>query len=253
MVRFTPPSELNDPRELAPKIHIRNPIEYAGAIVARNFQAGYIRLLLENPEMEEAEALSRCMKASTQLVNECTFNDEGLRKMMFDTVMRTTNKNIGVFSLTESNNNELMWAHYANSHTGFAVGFDTETDFFYRRKNDPKLCGELANVLYADIAPTIYLEPGVMEIPKDLFFTKTTKWSYEKEWRMIRMLSTADSVVDHKVHLFKVDPQSVVSVIFGQKFPQLDKEVVKNELLKIAPSVLFMNASFNHKGEFVVS
>jgi len=253
MVRFTPPKELNDPRELAPRIHIRNPEQYAGVIVARNFQSGYVRLLLENPAMTEAEALSRCIAASAQLVDKYSANNDDIGKMMFDIIMRTTNKNIGVFSLTESNNNELMWAHYANSHTGFAVGFNTETNFFFRKATDPKLCGELANVIYSDTAPTVYFDPGVMEIPKDLFFTKTTKWSYEREWRMIRMLSAADYVVDDTIHLFKVDSESIVSVIFGYKFPEIDKETVKSEFVKIAPNVSFMNAGFNHKGEFIVS
>lgn len=253
MVRFTPPKDLNDPRELAPRIHIRNPDQYAGAIISRNFEEGYIRFLLENPTMTEAEALSRCIGASAQLFQKYRSDDDAIGKMMFDTVMRTTNKNIGVFSLTETNNNELMWAHYADNHTGFAVGFNTETDFFFRRSNDPKLCGELTNVIYSDTSPTVYFDPGIMEIPKELFFTKTTKWSYEREWRMIRMLSAADDVVEDKIHLFKVDPESVVSVTFGQKFPESDKEAIRSEFIKIAPNASFTNAEFNYKGEFVVS
>ncbi len=252
-VRFTQPNELNDPRELAPRIHIRNPAQYAGAIVARNFQAGYIRLLLENPRMTEQEALARSASASTQLVNRYSAGDEEIGKMMFDIVMRTTNKTVGVFSLTETNNNELMWAHYANSHAGFVVGFDTETDFFYRRANDPKTCGELSNVIYSDTAPTVYVEPGVMEIPKELFFTKTTKWQYEREWRMIRTLAAANSVVGAGIHLFDVPPESIVSVTFGHKFPEQEKNQVICEFSSLVPNVKFMNATINHKGEFVVS
>jgi len=70
---------------------------------------------------------------------------------------------------------------------------------------------------------------------------------------MIRMLSAADYVVDDTIHLFKVDSESIVSVIFGYKFPEIDKETVKSEFVKIAPNVSFMNAGFNHKGEFIVS
>lgn len=115
------------------------------------------------------------------------------------------------------------------------------------------MCGELTNVIYSDTSPTVYVDPGVMAIPKELFFTKTTKWAYEREWRMIRMLEHADSVLDNKIHLFKVEPESVVSIVFGSKFPEIDKDKVKNEFIKIVPHVTFMNASFNHKGEFVVS
>ncbi|MEJ8827109.1 DUF2971 domain-containing protein [Variovorax humicola] len=41
-----------------------------------------------------------------------------------------TNRNVGVLSLTEDPINELMWAHYANSHSGFAVGLDMSNEFF---------------------------------------------------------------------------------------------------------------------------
>lgn len=38
--------------------------------------------------------------------------------------------NIGVFCLTPTSNNILMWSHYTESHKGFVVGFDMESDFF---------------------------------------------------------------------------------------------------------------------------
>lgn len=79
-VRFTPPNELNDPRELTPRIHIRNPEAYAGAIIARNFQSGYIRLLIENPTMTEGEALSRAINASQQLIDQYNVNPDDAKK-----------------------------------------------------------------------------------------------------------------------------------------------------------------------------
>src|SRR5690606_28726068 len=136
---------------------------------------------------------------------------------------------------------------------GYAVAFDTETDFFFRRANDPKLCGEMANVIYSDTPPTVYIDPGKMNIPKELFFTKTSQWAYEREWRMIRMLEHADSVIGDKIHLFEVGPESVVSIIFGSKFPEEDKAEIMNKFTKIVPHVTFMNTSINHEGKFVVS
>ncbi|MDF1822524.1 MAG: DUF2971 domain-containing protein [Alcanivoracaceae bacterium] len=203
--------------------------------------------------MSESEALARIMNASQKTLEMYRADEEIVKKQMFDITMRTTNKNVGVFSLTETNNNELMWAHYADSHRGYAVAFDTETDFFFRRENDPKICGEMANVIYSDTPPTVYLDPGKMNIPKELFFTKTTQWSYEKEWRMIRMLEHADSVVEEKIHLFKIEPESVISIIFGSKFPEKEKAEIMESFKKIVPHADFMNASMNHEGKFVVS
>jgi len=41
---------------------------------------------------------------------------------LFDKFQKQLAK-VGIFSLTERPNNELMWSHYARSHTGLALGF----------------------------------------------------------------------------------------------------------------------------------
>lgn len=252
-VRFTQPCELNDPRELAPNIQIRNPIKYATQIVNRNFQAGYLRMLLEHPSMTPEEAFGRCVSASKELIGRYASGDEDANKLIFDSIMKITNRTIGVFSLTEFNNNELMWAHYAASHTGYVVGLDMDNEFFRRREGDPKTCGELTNVIYSDTPPTVYVDPGTLDIPRELFFTKTTKWSYEHEWRLIRQLENADEVVDGRVHLFSMPREAIVSLTFGAKFPDREIDEIKAAFSSLVPGVNFHKANFNHRGEFIIS
>lgn len=94
----------------------------------------------------------------------------------------------GVFSLSEKNDNLLMWAHYGLNHTGFCVEFDA-----------PRL-REIANN-YIKINELIYLAKINYEIAypeidpykvdydlKDFLKWITTKskdWEYEQEWRLI--------------------------------------------------------------------
>jgi hypothetical protein len=252
-VRFTPPEHLNDPRELCPQLRIRNPSEYAGAIVDRNIQTAFLSLLANNQQMTPEEAISSISKASLDTLRAYTQGNETIEKKIHEIVLRQINKQIGVFSLTETDNNELMWSHYAGNHTGYVVGFDTNTDFFSRRKNDPIGCGELMNVIYSDNTPVVYVDPGNLEIPKELFFTKTTKWQYEREWRMIRMLSTADTTAEPSIHLFEIPPESIVSITFGLKFPDEGKRDTVANFSKRVSKVTFMQASYNHRSEFVIS
>jgi len=35
-------------------------------------------------------------------------------------------KKIGIFSLSKKYDDELLWAHYANSHKGFCIEYDLE-------------------------------------------------------------------------------------------------------------------------------
>src|SRR5262249_45453503 len=37
---------------------------------------------------------------------------------------------LGIFCTTENPDNHLMWVHYAGQHTGFVIGFKTDTLLF---------------------------------------------------------------------------------------------------------------------------
>lgn len=88
--------------------------------------------------------------------------------------------------LSEASDSILMWSHYANSHSGICVEYDTESlimatgDLFFP-------------VSYSNTLPTIDLK--ITDEKEDDFaafsfvlkrlLTKATPWSYEKEWRAI--------------------------------------------------------------------
>lgn len=113
--------------------------------------------------------------------------------------MRKRLSSVGIFSLSETCCNELMWAHYGANHQGIAFGFS--------RSNDCKLANprHCMQVTYSTEKPTFkagfknevqIMMPGSGEanvqrvsFEDDVFrstiSTKTPVWKYEKEWRYV--------------------------------------------------------------------
>ncbi|HRF05221.1 DUF2971 domain-containing protein [Accumulibacter sp.] len=82
----------------------------------------------------------------------------------------------GVLCLSAAPDVPLMWSHYAESHAGVCLGFDSESDHFaiaqpvrYTR-NRPT------------IDPTAQTKAQMLEAS---LFTKSLDWAYEEEWRIV--------------------------------------------------------------------
>ncbi|MGF1761865.1 DUF2971 domain-containing protein [Aliivibrio kagoshimensis] len=112
--------------------------------------------------------------------------------------------NHGVISFTETRDNLLMWAHYAEQHQGMVIEFDSKHEFFsskYVTKNNSHE-GRLSRVLYRKERLA-----SVNNYLMELYLHKSDEWAYEKEHRLILDLVTADKKLIHKN---KVDSFSVV-------------------------------------------
>jgi hypothetical protein len=108
-----------------------------------------------------------------------------------------------------------MWAHYADSHQGFIVEFDSDSPFFNQRKGPEDELRHLRKILYSGQRPSLVLSEVEDFSP---FLTKGSDWSYETEWRMMLPLSTASRVIGDgptAIHLFEYPKCAIRSVIFG--------------------------------------
>lgn len=247
-LRFTPAEDLNDPRELVADIRLKDAAAYSRDIVVRNLQSAFLQAQIANPDIEPEVLWRRILAAAEEHMK--SFDVEEKTAEIFDKYMRVTNRYVGVLSLTEDPLNELMWAHYADSHKGFVVGLDTQSEFFQPKPGEPKTCGELMNVIYTDTTPVVFVEPGKLDIPKEVFFTKTNKWSYEREWRMVKYLEHADEVLTHegkKIHLFEVPKSAIKEVLFGHKVATDVAERLQAELSETAPQIVVKQVDFNPK------
>lgn len=130
---------------------------------------------------------------------------------------------LGIFSLSKTVFNELLWAYYTNGHKGFCI----EYDFEKLQKSLPKeqLHG-IFSVQYKNDTPEFSMNSITYNLVDDTQFikcliaTKSTAWEREEEIR-ITLYSSG---------LLGISPESVTGIYFGLRMPESDKELVKNSL-----------------------
>lgn len=132
-------------------------------------------------------------------------------------------KQQGVLSLSEINNNNLLWSHYSNSHIGFCIEFERTTS------------NELGSQY---CVPVKYSESPLEFKPLDLgnrdkivkiMTTKSVHWSYELEWRMISAIGD---------QLYPL-PGNITGIIFGHRMQIGERRKIVKILGK---SVSYMEA-----------
>lgn len=79
------------------------------------------------------------------------------RQIMLPILKNAMNREIGVLSLTEKPCNLLMWAHYADGYKGFVIEFDDKHKFFDQRTKLGELRGHLIKVRYSKQRPHFIL------------------------------------------------------------------------------------------------
>lgn len=230
-IRFTQPDALNDPFELRP--HFESIV--AEADVLANFTQAPVDL---RPMVSQAYSmlsedqraglpLDAAMKAieafmATDDAREATA--QGLQlflQLMRDgaapireAIYHAFNENVGILSLSEISDHELMWAHYADTHRGLVLCFDERHTFFNRRRSESDEFYFVRKVRYSD-DPAVSLATVEGDA---LVVTKGTKWSYEREWRMLVPLRDATrslKVGGDTVHLFAFPPDALKGIILG--------------------------------------
>ena len=91
--------------------------------------------------------------------------------------------------LATSYKNNLMWSHYANSHSGFCLEFDFSGTDSYTMEQLP------LPIVYSNKRPLISWKPMIDNTPENVLdgnrqiikglLTKDSAWEYENEWRIL--------------------------------------------------------------------
>ncbi|WDS36082.1 DUF2971 domain-containing protein [Pseudoxanthomonas sp.] len=122
---------------------------------------------------------------------------------------------VGIVSFSEDPAQQLMWAHYADSHKGFVLGFDESHPFFDRRRSESDEFFHLRPVDYFDPLP-VYSSISELDGVK-LLCAKHGDWRYENEQRILVPLpEEADA---EAIHLIDFPRQALVTVILGERTP----------------------------------
>ncbi len=175
--------------------------------------------------MTENELIGQCYK---QIEDR-----QGTLKWLKEVYENSKNSlDYGILSLTTKRDNLLMWSHYANSHKGFCVGFDTTI-------LESASSGYLKKIIYADEFYQIGLFDELKEFDK-LFLIKSGHWQYEDEYRIVRR------GVPNKV--FNFPNEAISEIIIGLQMPDnIIQEVLEIAFKKFTKAnVYFCKLNPNH-------
>jgi hypothetical protein len=156
------------------------------------------------PRDLDALVANRIWSATVESLND-PFEFAALRALNEYPAKLEQFKNTGVTCFSRSLTNPLLWSHYAASHTGYVVGYDSAHAFF---GGDKGLGGRfLHDVRYEDVVPTLD-RFSLDELPMAAVTTKPTCWAYEQEIRLIKQIGNES--VD-------IPPEAVKEVAFGAR------------------------------------
>ena len=143
-------------------------------------------------------------------------------------------------SLTERYDSLPMWAHYADLARGFVAVFDNLDDSFAGDEtgslNIPKC------VIYTQRFIGMTYDPSTQD---QLFFSKLSDWSYEREWRVVTALSGCSRPPSSTLYLRIVDPLHLTHVICGWRVSKDEMSSLQDDLVPINPKTKLISARFD--------
>ena len=192
-VYFGSPKNFNDPYDCA-----------ISATVEELSQDGVVKLLSE--------------KNATHLASVEPSIGKMLSQQARDTLQKLSEeflKKRGVACFSETNENLLMWSHYADSGTGMCLKFDTKDAIFTK----------FHRVDYVDTFPSITADELLIDRNYsrvfDLYCTKSKDWAYEREWRAFHQTAGTK---------FGYASESLVGVFLGSR--------ITNEMANLVATML---------------
>ena len=123
-----------------------------------------------------------------------------------------------------------MWAHYAEAHKGFAIGFDGTPEMLLSELQHR----QLRRMTYANERPSA---PTAMDLADEqVLWTKDQRWMYEDEWRIVDSSFSADgNSIDRSNNRwpFAIRPQSVHVVIYSARNGGTGSAMKQNPILAL--------------------
>lgn len=141
----------------------------------------------------------------------------------------------GIACFAEKNNNQLMWAHYADGFKGICIEFNTKYEPFTK----------LRKVKYTDSeikfnVGKLVLRKGFNNIESSevakTWATKSKVWSYEKEWRTVHKIGGT---------LYTYNQEAIKAIYFGELIDKTVKEIIFLVIGGQNDTVKFYDSSFN--------
>ena len=223
LIRYSQPNALNDPFEFM----VHRPELFSSGLIDKELSTEKVDDLFRK-ELDEAKAkypgIATMLEAAAAVKGpSIKGNLRGLVEQVASQILPQfsslmTAKVAGEFrilSLTETPDNLLMWAHYADSHRGAVLEFDAEHPSLNSRRSGTDELRHPRKVVYVEHMPARALDETDSQV---LFLTKGNPWAYEREWRVLQAARFADKVVGqspNELCLYQLPLKAVVSITFG--------------------------------------
>lgn len=224
-LHFGSPKNFNDPYDCAIKATVRDPSADEVELVRQSY--------LNHPSLSTiAKEQFKAMpfdELKQVLINGAKGGIADIRERIM------SSKGITCFS--ERNDDLLMWSHYGGQYKGFCLAFNTSKEPF----------SKLRRVRYRDVIPQIdivdcMVNKNYEKLLDDLYCTKSSFWSYEKEWRAIH--SEAGT-------MFTYEADALRAIYFGPYIERHALEIVCLIIQGQNPDVQFFAGKRSEK-EFKV-
>ncbi len=211
-IRFTQPSRTNDPFEAELCLDLEDEA-----------------LIAKKAEDKFGEA------AAAQVMQEFRKDRQRFRERAAEEVRKIKIwDDMGILSLSATENDLLMWAHYTSSHAGMShagmlIEFNPKHPFFNYPQRAQVDFGVLVKVTYSTKRRPRH-RIGDKPALRD-FCIKSKDWRYEQEWRVFRQLNESDNQVNNgneTVYLFDLPPESVKRVVMGCRMERKKRQELKD-------------------------
>ena len=150
-----------------------------------------------------------------------------------------------------------MWSHYANNHTGAALGFKANASIGRASKVNYDEGNSLLDTFVKNVfqrllqaivnkendeSITKIASKRTLDIFFKYFFLKKKEWSYENEYRIALAVNSPKINTQDGVDLIKFDKQDLVSITFGINTGEKDFNHLSNLIKNTYPDILVQRA-----------
>ena len=143
-------------------------------------------------------------------------------------------KFIGIYSLSEKWNDELLWSHYADSHKGFCIEFNINE--IIQNKVKRIIFPEIIKIRYRKEPPTYSLSfmenMTYKKLLKILIGTKSKSWKHEDEIR----------ILFNELGFQEINSQSIKSIIFGVNASEKN---IQSTIEKMGDKIMYYKICIN--------
>jgi len=229
-IRFSRPSELNDPIE-------GKPIYTLGDWTSEPYRLMFAEWAWQTqkhvPTPPPRDAFHRWILEQPRQVHE-----QHVASINADNHAAIEQK-WRVLSLSATSTHDLMWSHYADGHKGVALVFDASRGEF-------ALAYKVAYT--AERIPLDITTQDLMEILRATLLSKRESWAYEQEFRCIAPELWEPDTLRLDGRFLRFAPAQLLGVILGAKISQDDEAEVAAWAAKREAVLTFWKAQINAAG-----